>query len=44
LLRHTIETRDDVAAQERQVALVARHCMSNIEIGARLFLSRQTVP
>ena len=42
VLRRTLETRDDVTAQERQVALAARHCMS-IEIGARLFLSRHTV-
>jgi len=37
-----LETRDGLTAQTRQVALVARHCMSNIEIGARLFLSRHT--
>ena len=42
VLRRTLETRDDLTAQERQVALVARDGMSNMEIGARLFLSRQT--
>jgi DNA-binding CsgD family transcriptional regulator len=41
--RRTVETRDDLTAQERQVALLARDGMSNIEIGARLFLSQHTV-
>jgi DNA-binding NarL/FixJ family response regulator len=44
VLIRTFETRDDLTAQERQDALVARDCLSNIEIGARLFHSRQTVP
>ena len=39
----TVETRDELTAQERQVALFARDGMSNIEIGARLFLSQHTV-
>jgi DNA-binding CsgD family transcriptional regulator len=41
--RRTFEARDDLTAQERQVALLARDGMSNIEIGARLFLSQHTV-
>jgi DNA-binding CsgD family transcriptional regulator len=41
--KRTVETRDDLTAQERQVALLARDGMSNIEIGARLFLSQHTV-
>ena len=41
--RRTFETRDDLTAQERRVALLARDGMSNIEIGARLFLSQHTV-
>jgi DNA-binding NarL/FixJ family response regulator len=44
VLRRTLEIRDDLTPQERQVALVARDGTSNIEIGARLFLSRNTVP
>jgi DNA-binding CsgD family transcriptional regulator len=41
--RRTVETRDDLTAQERQIALLARDGMSNIDIGARLFLSQHTV-
>jgi DNA-binding CsgD family transcriptional regulator len=41
--RRIVETRDDLTAQERQVALLARDGMSNIDIGARLFLSQHTV-
>ena len=41
--RRTVETRDDLTAQERQVALLARDGMSNIDIGAQLFLSQHTV-
>jgi DNA-binding CsgD family transcriptional regulator len=41
--RRIAETRDDMTAQERQVALLARDGMSNVEIGARLFLSQHTV-
>jgi DNA-binding CsgD family transcriptional regulator len=41
--RRAVETRDDLTAQERQVALLARDGMSNVEIGARLFISRHTV-
>ena len=41
--KRTVETRDELTAQERQVALFARDGMSNSEIGARLFLSQHTV-
>ena len=41
--RRTVETRDDLTAQERQIALLAADGLSNPEIGARLFLSPRTV-
>src|SRR5262249_38374554 len=41
--RLTVETRDDLTAQERQIAELARDGLSNPEIGARLFLSPRTV-
>jgi ATP/maltotriose-dependent transcriptional regulator MalT len=41
--QRTVETRDDLTAQERQVAHLAREGLSNPEIGARLFLSPRTV-
>ncbi len=37
------ETRDDLTAQEAQVARLARNGLSNPEIGARLFISPRTV-
>jgi DNA-binding CsgD family transcriptional regulator len=39
----TAETPDDLTAQERQIARLAREGLSNPEIGARLFLSQHTV-
>jgi DNA-binding NarL/FixJ family response regulator len=41
--KRTEETRDELTAQERQIAQLARDGLSNPEIGARLFLSPRTV-
>jgi len=41
--KRTVEVRDDLTAQEQQVARLARDGLSNQEIGARLFLSQHTV-
>jgi ATP/maltotriose-dependent transcriptional regulator MalT len=41
--KRTVETRDDLTAQERQIAGLARDGLSNPDIGARLFLSPKTV-
>ena len=41
--RRVPETRDDLTAQEAQVARLARNGLSNPEIGARLFISPRTV-
>jgi DNA-binding NarL/FixJ family response regulator len=41
--KRSVETRDDLTAQERQIAQFARDGLSNPEIAARLFLSPRTV-
>jgi DNA-binding CsgD family transcriptional regulator len=41
--KRTVETRDELTAQERQIAQFARDGLSNPEIGTRLFISPRTV-
>jgi DNA-binding CsgD family transcriptional regulator len=41
--KRTVETRDELTAQEAQVAQLARDGLSNREIGAELFISPRTV-
>jgi DNA-binding CsgD family transcriptional regulator len=41
--KRTVESRDELTAQERQIARLARDGLSNIEIGTRMFISPRTV-
>ncbi|MBV8220885.1 MAG: hypothetical protein JO325_20680, partial [Solirubrobacterales bacterium] len=41
--KRTVETRDELTPQERQIAELADEGLSNREIGARLFLSHRTI-
>jgi DNA-binding CsgD family transcriptional regulator len=41
--KRSVETRDELTAQETQVARLARDGLSNADIGERLFISQNTV-
>jgi DNA-binding NarL/FixJ family response regulator len=41
--KRSVDTHDELTAQERHIAQLAREGLSNPEIGARLFLSPRTI-
>ena len=41
--KRSVETREDLTAQETQIARLAADGLSNVDIGGRLFISQHTV-